>query len=58
LVHPGEARMINTIKLVFTWDGLNKQVKKLVKTCATCQICKKAGKKKYGLLPPKDAESI
>jgi hypothetical protein len=58
LVHPGEARMINTNKLVFTWDGLNMQVKKLVKTCATCQIGKKAGKKKYGLLPPKDAVSI
>jgi hypothetical protein len=58
LVHPGETRMINTIKLVFTWDGLNTQVKKLVKNCPTCQMCKKAGKKKYGLLPPKNAESI
>ena len=24
LVHPGESRMIETIKLVFTWSGLNK----------------------------------
>ena len=24
LVHPGEQRMIETIKLVFTWSGLNK----------------------------------
>jgi hypothetical protein len=58
LVHPGETKMINTIRLVFTWDGLNMQAKRLVKTCATCQMCKKAGKKKYGLLPPKDAKLI
>ena len=33
LIHPGEKRMIETIKLVFTWSGLNKQVKDLVKLC-------------------------
>ena len=27
LIHPGKKRMIETIKLVFTWSGLNKQVK-------------------------------
>ena len=58
LIHPGEARMIETIKLVFTWSGLNKQAKQLVKTCHKCQMCKKAGTKKYGLLPPKNAESM
>ena len=58
LIHPGEKRMIETIKLVFTWSGLNKQVKQLVKTCHECQMYKKAGKKNYSLLPPKDAESI
>ena len=50
--------MIETIKLVFTWSGLNKQVIELVKTCHECQLCKRAGKKKYGILPPKTAESI
>ena len=50
--------MIETIKLVLTWSGLNKQVKELVKFCHECYMCKKAGKKKYGLLPPKNAESI
>ena len=50
--------MIETIKLVFTWIGLNKQVKKLVSTCHQCQMCKKAGKKKHGLLLPKTAEMI
>ena len=49
LIHPGEARMIESIKLVFTWGGLNKQSKKLVKTCHECQMCKKAGNKKHGL---------
>ena len=58
LIHPGEKRMIETIKLVFTWSGLNKQVRQLVKTCHECQMYKKAGKKKYSLLPPKTAESI
>ena len=57
LIHPGEKQMIETIKLVFTWSGLNKQVKALVRTCHECQLCKRAGKKKYGLLPPKTAES-
>ena len=47
LIHPGEKRKIETIKLDFTWNGLNKQVKQLVKTCHECQICKRAGKKKY-----------
>ena len=58
LIHPGEAQMIETVNLVFTWSSLNKQVKKLVKTWHECQICKRAGKKKYRLLPPKSAESI
>ena len=58
LIHPGEARMIESIKLVFTWSGLNKQALELVNTCHECQICKKAGKKKYGLLPPKNAETM
>ena len=56
LIYPSEARMIETIKLVFTWSGLNKQAKQLVKTCHECQMCKKAGKKKYGLLPPMNVE--
>ena len=48
LIHPSEVRMIESInKLVFTWNELNKQPKELVKTCHECQMCKKAGKKKY-----------
>ena len=36
LIYPSEARMIETITLVFTWSGSNKQVKVLVKTCREC----------------------
>ena len=50
--------MIETIKLVFIWRGLNKQVKELVKTCHECQMCKIADKKKHGLLPPKTAKTM
>ena len=50
--------MIEKIKLVFTWSGLNTQVKGLVRTSHKCQICKQVGKKKYGLLSPKTVESI
>ena len=57
LVHPGEKRMIESIKMVFTWSGLDKQAKELISTCHEYQMCKKAGKKKYGLLPPKTAET-
>ena len=58
LVHPGEKRMIESIRLVFTWMGLSTQVRKFVKTCGKCQLCKRAGKKKYGHLPAKIAETI
>lgn len=40
------------------WKKLNKQVKELVKTYHSYQVCKKVGKKKYTLLPPNNAESI
>ena len=58
LIHSDEARMVESIKLVFTWSGLNKQAKELVKTSHKCQICKKVGKKKYGLLSPNNVESM
>lgn len=57
LMHPGITRMIKTIRQHFTWPGLNDEVEKLCKTCKTCQLTKKT-KKKYGHLPPKEAEVI
>ena len=50
--------MIKSIRLVFTWMGLIIQVWKFVKTCNKCQLCKQAGKKTYGHLPAKIAETI
>jgi hypothetical protein len=39
-----------------TWTGLTQDVERL---CLTCQVCQmtKIERKKYGLLPPKIAES-
>ena len=56
LMHPGITRMTRTIRMHFTWPGLNSDVEKLCKKCRTCQLTKKT-KKKYGLLPPKEAEA-
>jgi hypothetical protein len=39
-----------------TWPGLTQGVECLCSTCQVCQMINKA-RKKYGLLPPKIAES-
>ena len=39
-----------------TWPGLTQDVECLCSTCQVCQLTKKE-RKKYGLLPPKIAES-
>ena len=51
LIYPGETNMIETIKLVFTLSGLNKQV-----TNAKC--VNEQGRTKYELLLPKNAKSM
>ena len=56
LMHPGMTRMLRTIRLHFTWPGLNKDVENFCKRCKTCLLTKKT-KKKYGHLPPKEAEA-
>jgi hypothetical protein len=44
-----------------TWPGLTQDVEHIDFLCSTCQVCQMAKKeptrKKYGLLPPKIAES-
>ena len=57
LVHPGSTRMLSTMQLIVHWHGIRKDVENFVKTCDICQRCKK-NKKKYGHLPPKQAETI
>jgi hypothetical protein len=56
LQHPGMTRMEATIRHVFEWKGLRESVEKHCSTCHVCQLTKKQ-RKKYGLLPPKEAEA-
>jgi hypothetical protein len=58
LVHPGETRMEASIRSVYTWKNLRRDVQARCKTCHKCQLAKKSGKKKYGHLPPKTAECL
>lgn len=55
LVHPGETRMEATLKQLFYWKNMREDVRRHIKHCKQCQLCKK-GKRKYGELPPKEAE--
>jgi Integrase zinc binding domain len=54
--HPGQTRTEKTIRNTMTWPGLRQDVELLCSTCPVCQLTKK-DRKKYGLLPPKVAES-
>ena len=56
LRHCGETRLENTLRLHLTWPGLKTAVHNKCKTCHACQTCKRQ-RKKYGHLPPKEAES-
>ena len=56
LVHPGENRMEKTIGRLFEWPQMREQVRHYVKTCRKCQLSK-VNTKKYGHLPPKEAEA-
>jgi hypothetical protein len=58
LLHPGQTRTEKTIRNTMTWPGLAQDVERLCSTCSVCQLTKrKPGVEKYGLLPPKIAES-
>jgi hypothetical protein len=57
LMHPGITRMTKTIRMHYTWPKLDSDVERFCKRCHTCQLTKKT-KKKYGHLPPKEAEVI
>ncbi|CAB9510525.1 Retrotransposon protein [Seminavis robusta] len=55
LVHPGETRMEKTIGQILTWPKMRDDIRRFVKSCRKCQLCKSAAKK-YGHLPAKEAE--
>jgi hypothetical protein len=57
LAHPGESRTEATIRQTCTWPKLRSHVETFCKTCRTCQLFKKQ-RKKYGHLPPKEAEEL
>ena len=57
LLHPGANRTEKTIRNNFTWKNLTKQVEDACLKCHTCQLTKRINKK-YGKLPPKEAEII
>ena len=57
LLHPGEKRLELTLRQHFTFIGLVTRVQKVCKACAVCRSMK-ATHKKYGKLPPKEAETI
>ena len=48
-----------SLRGVYIWPGLRAAVKNLCnKHCHTCQMFKKNDRKKYGLLPAKEAECV
>ena len=56
LCHPGETRTELSIAQHFYWKGLRNTVHDVCTKCDACQFLKR-GKKKYGKLPPKQAEA-
>ena len=57
MIHPGATRTEKTISQHFYWKGMQKDIKKFVNQCPTCQKTK-IRTKKYGHLPEKNAEYI
>ncbi len=55
LCHPGINRTEETINQHVWWPKMRDQITNMVQTCPTCQRNKR--KKKYGFLPPKEAEA-
>ena len=56
LCHSGETRTEQTLKQQFWWPNLRNDVHDVCSKCDTCQRTKRTTKK-YGLLPPKEAEA-
>ena len=56
LAHPGQTRLEATIRQLYTWPKLREHVHEHCRTCDKCQLFKKQ-RKKYGHLPPKEAET-
>jgi len=57
LCHPGMNRTEETILQHLWWPKMREQITTFVKACPTCQKNKRK-QKKYGHLPPKEAEAL
>ena len=57
LQHPGRDRLEETLTQSLYWRGMRADIKKFTRKCHRCQLGKKR-KRKYGHLPPKEAETI
>jgi hypothetical protein len=56
LLHPGQTGTEKTIRNTMTWSDLTLDVERICSTCPVCQLTKRE-RNKYGLLPPRTAES-
>ena len=50
--HLGETKTEGQIRRRFVWKGMQKQVRKAVRECPVCQVCKAKRTRKRGLLRP------
>ena len=57
LCHPGINRTEDTIRQHLHWKSLRNDVTTYIYKCDICQLNKKTNKRKYGHLPPKEAET-
>ena len=57
LAHPGKSQTEATIRQTCMWPNLHSHIQTFCKTSCTCQLFKKQ-RKKYGHLPPKEAEEL
>jgi transposase InsO family protein len=57
LVHTGETRLEQTLRMHYWWNNLRETVHQVCKECHICQTTKKT-KLKYGKLPAKTAEAV
>ena len=54
LMHPGQARMEESVLQYFTWPGCTSDIKKFVQQCKICQKNKSTNVGQVGKIPLKD----
>ena len=52
IVHPGTTKMYHSIRDLYWWDGLKKDIADFVAKCLTCQQVKAEYQKPSGKLQP------